>query len=510
MPVPIAGFRVFIASPGGLQSERKAFRRILGEFNDSTALLRGVLFQPVGWEDTLGGAGRPQEIINTELKTCDYFLMILWDRWGSRPHASGKGKFSSGTEEEFHVAKQCCADQTMRGIAIFFKAVGSRQLSDAGEELQKVTKFKKALEESKTYLYNTFDDRESFRELLHKFLNRWLMDHEKRSAGQNRGKDFNPAPVRLASRELTTLSTAPVSGLVGTAQQLADQGHLTDAESTFARAVEAGTDPNALRAYGDFLIRLGRFSQAKSVFERLDSLASNLGEEWKAIACAGLGEILLRRNRLADAEQMFKAAQRIAEDLNLPSIEAEQLTNLGRVSCLRKRSDEARVFLRQAISIFTGIGDSKGLARAQTRLGDVASESDKFDEAEKHYKEAIVRFTDTEDNEGSTVAISNLGLLYLHQDMLRLAEKNIRAGIRRSKLINRPDALAANLANLGLLEIKRRNYSAAQKWLERAMGLFSRLGLSDTSEEVRNWINRLPLPKSQASGNKAADTKTKN
>ena len=71
MPQPILAYRVFIASPGGLQEERKAFRDVIQSYNETDAVPRGVMFFPVGWELTLAGVGRPQSIINEEVRTCD-------------------------------------------------------------------------------------------------------------------------------------------------------------------------------------------------------------------------------------------------------------------------------------------------------------------------------------------------------------------------------------------------------------------------------------------------------
>lgn len=62
--------KVFIASPGGLPKERRAFRDILEEFNRSDALSRGLHFIPVGWEDTLETEGRPLAI-SAHLSTDD-------------------------------------------------------------------------------------------------------------------------------------------------------------------------------------------------------------------------------------------------------------------------------------------------------------------------------------------------------------------------------------------------------------------------------------------------------
>ncbi|MFK7787405.1 MAG: hypothetical protein AB8B56_19935 [Crocinitomicaceae bacterium] len=64
MSYQLTGYKVFIASPGGLEDERRAFSEEIEKYNRVEAMHRGVIFQPVGWEDTLPGIGRPQSIIN--------------------------------------------------------------------------------------------------------------------------------------------------------------------------------------------------------------------------------------------------------------------------------------------------------------------------------------------------------------------------------------------------------------------------------------------------------------
>jgi hypothetical protein len=142
--------KVFIASPGGLQKERRAFREILEEFNRSDALSRGLHFVPVGWEDTLETEGRPQELINRDLEKSDYCVFVLWDRWGSPPGPAG-GPFTSGTEEEFRVAEsaQVNPDLPLQQILIFFKGVSAAQLSDPGHQLRRVLKFRRKIEHEK-------------------------------------------------------------------------------------------------------------------------------------------------------------------------------------------------------------------------------------------------------------------------------------------------------------------------------------------------------------------------
>ena len=91
--------RTFLASPGDLQDERKAIRDVVDEFNESWADDLGYHIELLGWEDTVAGFGRPQELINQDVDRCDLFIGLIWKRWGTPPDKDGK--FSSGFQEEF-------------------------------------------------------------------------------------------------------------------------------------------------------------------------------------------------------------------------------------------------------------------------------------------------------------------------------------------------------------------------------------------------------------------------
>src|SRR4051812_44093463 len=120
MSIEICAYRVFVASPGGLEKERKAFSQALHAYNQAEAIPRGLMFHPVGWEDTLGGLGRPQGMINGEIRGCDFFALLFWARGGSAPDTTGR--YTAATEEEFNVALECVRDPAMpmRQIVVFF------------------------------------------------------------------------------------------------------------------------------------------------------------------------------------------------------------------------------------------------------------------------------------------------------------------------------------------------------------------------------------------------------
>jgi hypothetical protein len=92
---------VFLASPGDLNSERQIVRDAVVRANKILSRRIGWHIELLGWEDTLPGYNRPQELINKDVDACELFIGILWRRWGQE-----SGKFSSGFEEEFVRVKE--------------------------------------------------------------------------------------------------------------------------------------------------------------------------------------------------------------------------------------------------------------------------------------------------------------------------------------------------------------------------------------------------------------------
>jgi hypothetical protein len=172
----VAAYRVFIASPGGLEDERRHFRETINDFNEADALRSGALFIPIGWELTLAGIGRPQELVNDDLKLCDYCIFVLHDRWGSP--ASRTGPYSSGTEEEYALARWLVAEKKMINLVVCFKKVDASRLSDPGPQLQKVLDFRRKLEEDKELLFHTYSDLADFGRLVRRHLTAWQRTRE--------------------------------------------------------------------------------------------------------------------------------------------------------------------------------------------------------------------------------------------------------------------------------------------------------------------------------------------
>ena len=175
MPRSITQYRVFIGSPGGLAAEREQFRKAFDKFNAANFKHHDLLFEAVGWEDTLPGKGRPQAKINADLEECDYAIFVFHDRWGSK---TGNGSLV-GTEEEWKIAQRLYADYKIRAVALYFKDIPVAQRKDPGDELKKVLAFRDKIFAEKQHLCGKFADAEQFGNEVEKHLAEWLAQHLK-------------------------------------------------------------------------------------------------------------------------------------------------------------------------------------------------------------------------------------------------------------------------------------------------------------------------------------------
>jgi Domain of unknown function (DUF4062) len=120
--------RVFLASPGDLKQERQLTKKIVDEINNLWGEQTGYFVKLVGWEDTVSAFGRPQELINRDLEGCEFFIGLMWKRWGTPPAA--EGPYTSGFEEEFERSVKSHRDAGRPEISVFFKEVDAAQVAD--------------------------------------------------------------------------------------------------------------------------------------------------------------------------------------------------------------------------------------------------------------------------------------------------------------------------------------------------------------------------------------------
>lgn len=211
--------KVFLASPGDLKEERRAAKAAVDEINSLVANPFGYHVELVGWEDTVSRFGRPQALINAELDHCEYFIGMLWKRWGTPP--DNEGIYTSGFEEEFQRSLAHRASDGRPEMTLFFKEVEPEFLRDPGDELKKVLAFHADLVAKKILLFETFADVSEFEKKLRKCVADYV--HALRSqeaaevlgerqvrpadSGGGAGKDRNAHDALLSEPERKFIST---------------------------------------------------------------------------------------------------------------------------------------------------------------------------------------------------------------------------------------------------------------------------------------------------------------
>jgi len=127
--------RVFLASPGDLQDERRVAKEIADQVNKIFSDFEGYHVDLIGWEDTLPQYGRAQAVINQDVETSDLFVGMLWERWGTPP--SKDGKFTSGFQEEYELAIGNRRAKGRPEMCIFLKDIDPKLLRDQGPDTKK-------------------------------------------------------------------------------------------------------------------------------------------------------------------------------------------------------------------------------------------------------------------------------------------------------------------------------------------------------------------------------------
>ncbi|MEM8558773.1 MAG: tetratricopeptide repeat protein [Bacteroidota bacterium] len=521
--------RVFIGSPGDLQKERRVFFETIDLVNKIKARSMGVVLEAVGWEDTLPGKGRPQAIINEELKTCDLIILTVWRRWGSP-----SGAHSSGFEEEYEVAHEAGKD-----IQLYFKDVAKDRLADPGDQLKQVIAFRERIEKERNYLYGTYAD-QAWGRTLQIALCGWL----DRTYGSGPPRPPGPDPDRQAAleaeiqalkEELATLQGQQgqdLAKLAARALTHAERGELTKAEVLFAELAEGTADPSVLTYLGLFYKQIGDLDDAMAAFEQVKEIAeATTDEPMQAIAYGNLGIVLRVRGDLDGAEAMYRKALEIEERLGRLGGMANQYGNLGSVLQVRGDLDGAEAMCRKSLEIEERLGRLEGMASDYGNLGIVLEVRGDLDGAEAMHRKALEINERLGRLEGMANDYGNLGnVLHVRGDLdgaeamyhksleieerlgrlegmanaygglgnvLRMrgdldgAEAMYHKSLEINEGLGRLGGMANQYGNLGIVLRVRGDLDWARAMWTKSVTFFEELGNQGLADQVRGWLSEL-------------------
>jgi len=478
--------RIFIASPGDLRKERKQFPRILEKINKLKAHGMGVHLEAVGWEEKAPGMGRPQEQINKDVETCNLFVMLLWKRWGTPPDE--KSQYSSGTEEEYYVAKGLYDRDKAPDIYLYFRQVPEAMMADPGEQLRKVLDFRKKIEAERVLLFKQYNGVEEWEDMLMEHIARWLDGFQPAPPPtsapipldvQQRIEEMEKELSKLADEHKdaqTRLREAALEmgrrALVATGN-----GQLTEAEELFARAVQTYTEPWVINAYGLYYRQIGSLKRAEEKFLEVERLGKEQDDkEHVGVAYGNLGLIYQTRGDVKTAEEMHRKSLALDEELGRKEGMARDYNNLGLVYQTRGDLDTAEEVFRKALALFEELRDKDGMATAYGNLGLLYHARGEVKPAEEMYRKALALFEELGQKDGMATAYGNLGLVYQTGDDLTAAEEMHRKALALDEILGRKEGMARQYGNLGLIQKARGDLNTAEEMYRKALALNEELG----------------------------------
>ena len=428
-PRPI---HVFIASPGDLAVERRAFKEVIDELNGGFGDGAGVRFVALGWEDTLATTGRrAQGVINQDIDRSDVFVLALHRRWGQE--APDAKPYSSYTEEEFHRAMERWKKTGSPELFVFFKHVDPGQMADPGPQLQKVLDFRRQLEDSRQVLYRVVADEKAFTTEVDRHLRayakgelpkanappeavvlplEYLQEVTKAKAEAQAAVERAEAHQKHAEAQAARADKLALT-LAEQAAAAAQQGRVEEARQTFAKAHEGTTNLQVLYLAYAFYHRTGDLKAAEDMLERWLAISGREAETDETAAAYGnLGLIYRTRGELDRAEEMHKKALEIHEKLGRQEGMANAYGNLGLLYRTRGELVRAEEMFENALAIHETLRHQESMASDYVNLGLLYRTRGELDRAEEMQKKALAVDEKLGHQEGIAAAYGNLGLIY--------------------------------------------------------------------------------------------------
>lgn len=481
MSIKIELYKVFIASPGNLENERKAFRQVLRRYNEEEAVYDEVLFFPIFWERAAGGIVRPQDKINTEIDDCDYMVLILGDRWGSAPGVDGNSDYSSATEEEFYRALRNYHDENypMKEIVVFFKDIDQIQLDDPGAQLSKVIEFKKKLESEKQIFFRTFENENDFKGKLVRTLGEWVRNHNRggKKIGSRKKWEFSPFQNKHIEhipfpREKSLDEKSVLVKELNEAKRLGEEGDITLAEQKYESLIISSVELSPKNDYAKFLFRIGKLGRAEQLYrEILDTSDREKNTGWTSRANANLALIARSRGELDEANRLLEISLMYNKKLEHLAGMADNYRHLASIKRIKGDLETAKVNAEKSLKIFKEIEYGPGIADACSDLGVILRFNGDYDRAKYHYKmsfdinKKLKRISCQADNNG------HIGTIKRMKGDLVSAEECYNTATEINLKLNRKHGLAKNMGDIGMVLLERMEYEEAKIFMSQALEL---------------------------------------
>jgi CHAT domain-containing protein/tetratricopeptide (TPR) repeat protein len=315
--------------------------------------------------------------------------------------------------------------------------------------------------------------------------------------------------------------------LYGFAREAAYAGGRFESAARYARELVdllARSRPDS-EAHAESLLRLGlvyarleQYDRAVPALEEAVGMLANLElEEEQAQALASMGVVLENATEYDRALASFESAAALGEELDQEVLLAGQQANIGRLYDLRlSQWARARQSYEQALTLYDGIGDLRGVIQALIEVGRCLRLLGDFPEADRHYRQALElleeepdeilqakvtleqannawfqgRYQEAFDRQreahriarevgwalGQVIALNTSGLTWWTLGDNDRALRELSRALELAQTLEvRDDEVATTLNNIGLVYREMGRYDDALETLNRALAIDQRL-----------------------------------
>src|SRR3954468_13239117 len=152
------------------------------------------------------------------------------------------------------------------------------------------------------------------------------------------------------------------------------------------------------------------------------------------------------------------------------------LNLLGAIHWEHGRIAEAEQCFAEALRLARQLDDSLMLARASNNLASAAHLQGRSDEAAALFREALLAYHRLGDRRGTAETYHNLGFAYRQAGEWREAEGATTNAVRHAELVGEPGLLALVLGAKAELSVERNDTALAERELERAVQYAAQAG----------------------------------
>lgn len=255
-------------------------------------------------------------------------------------------------------------------------------------------------------------------------------------------------------------------------------------------ALGAGTPLAAiLSSLGDLLVRIERLKDAEQAYEQVLPLYRLLGDQLsEASTLQAIGDVYLRTGRLKEAEQAHSHALSLFIALGDRLSETNSRRSLAEVLLRTDRLKEAEEAYEHVLRMYQSLAERLGEASSRQALGDVYLRTDRTREAEREYSLALSLYRAVDEVLGEANMLQALGDVFLQTDRLREAEEAYAQALPLYRAVEEQLGEANTLRSLGDLYLRLDRQREAEGVYKQALPLYrsreDKLGQANTLQSM--------------------------